>query len=66
MFNYNYNKYLFPRRMNKDFFTINNNEQKRDIHNMGLVNKDLNMIRENDNNNILENEQNNNYRTISN
>ena len=68
MFNYNYNKYLFPRRMNKDFFTTNNKEQSRNINNIGLVNKDLDMIRANDNNNnnFLENEQNNNYRTINN
>ena len=63
MFNYNYNKYLFPRRMNKDFLT-NNNEQRRNIN---VINNEINYEQINDNNNFSDIERNNNnYRSIDN
>ena len=62
MFNYNYNKYLFPRRMNKEFFT--NNNQSR--NNINIINNQINSEQINDNNNYLESENNNNYRNINN
>ena len=54
MFNYNYNKYLFPRRINKDVLSIND-ERERNYYD----NDEVNRIQVNDNNNYKEVEQNN-------
>ena len=54
MFNYNYNKYLFPRRINKDVLSIND-ERERNYYD----NDEGNRIQVNDNNNYKEVEQNN-------
>ena len=55
MFNYNYNKYLFPRRLNKEFL-YGNEEQIRRTYN---DNNENNIIQTNDNNNLQEIQQNN-------
>ena len=69
MFNYNYNKYLFPRRFNKDFLN-ENEEQIRRNYNTNNINNEYNRRQINDNNNYQEIEDNNNtinnYRTINN
>ena len=67
MFNYNYNKYLFPRRINKDFLKENDEQLKRNYH----INNEYNRSQTNDNNNNNNNnyheiENNNNYKTLNN
>ena len=69
MFNYNYNKYLFPKRFNKDFLN-ENEEQIRRNYNTNNISNEYNRRQINDNNNYQEIEDNNNtinnYRPVNN
>ena len=60
MFNYNYNKYLFPRRMNKDFLQENDDRRRNSYDN-----NEGNRVTTNENNRYQEIGQNN-YRTVDN
>ena len=60
MFNYNYNKYLFPRRMNKDFLQENDDRRRNSYDN-----NEGNRVPTNENNRYQEIGQNN-YRTVDN
>ena len=60
MFNYNYNKYLFPRRMNKDFLQENDDRRRNSYDN-----NEGNRVPTNENNLYQEIGQNN-YRTVDN
>ena len=66
MFNYNYNKYLFPRRFNRDFLTENDEQQQLRRNYSDTQNK-YNISQTNDNNNNNNQEiDNKNYRTLDN
>ena len=73
MFNYNYNKYLFPRRMNRDFMLRNNYGIGRQNYNNKvdneLIREQINQINNNNYNNYNNNYPErvvNNYRTVDN
>ena len=71
MFNYNYNKYLFPRRMNRDFMLRNNYGIGRQNYNNKvdneLIREQINQINDNNyNNNNYPERVVNNYRTVDN
>ena len=55
MFNYNYNKYLFPRRLNKEFLYTNEEQTRKNYND----NNEYNMKQINNNDNYQEIQQNN-------
>ena len=62
MFNYNYNKYLFPRRLNKDFLIENDEQLKRNYN----TNNEYNVSQMNDNNYPEIDNNSKNYNTLNN
>ena len=70
MFNYNYNKYLFPRRMNRDFMLRNNYGIGRQNYNNKvnneIIREEINQTNNYYNNNNYPERLVNNYRTVDN
>ena len=62
MFNYNYNKYLFPGRLNKEFLAENDEQLKRNYN----TNNEYNRSQINDNYQEINNDNNSNFNTINN
>ena len=75
IFNFNYNKYLFPKRLNREFSTVDNTEERKKRFNIISsgensveipANNNSNNKNNNDNNNFAANDLDNKYKTINN